>query len=130
MEKSESEEAQRNAFAEMEKAQKKIEARHKVELEVCEQHYQKNVNEIKRKHNILMLALEARRSKLEKEIDFLKHSNSLNVPKVTPTPDNVETVMTPRTVQRYTTYKSATKSPKITVKPLGKIKRHKIVPKV
>ena len=122
----ESEEAQRNAFREMEKAQKKIESRHKVELEVFEQHYQKNMNEIQRNHDIKMQAMEARRVKLEKEIDEFKHPNTMQLPKIVATPDNVETVMTARTAQRYSTYKSSMKSPKITIKPLGKIKRHKI----
>ena len=130
LEKEESIAAQRNAYQEMEKAQKKIETRHRMELEVCEQHYKKNVNNLQRNHDIKMLALEARRSKLQKEIDEFKHPNALTLPKFTPTPDNVETVMTARTAQRYSTFKSAMKSPKITVKPLGKIKRHKIVPRV
>ena len=104
LEKQESIEAQRNAYQEMEKAQRKIESRHRMELEVCEQHYKKNINNIQRNHDIRMLALEARRSKLEKEIQEFKHPNTLNLPKFSPTPENIDTVITPRTAQRYSTY--------------------------
>ncbi|KAI5525207.1 hypothetical protein TVAGG3_0262340 [Trichomonas vaginalis G3] len=127
LEKKESEQAQEVAYAERDKAQKKIEERHKLALEVFEQHFKKNINTIQRNHDIKMQALEARKTKLESEMDEMRRTSTLTPLKLSPIPENVETVMTARTAQRYSSYKSTKKSPMITIRPLGKIKRRKLL---
>lgn len=126
LEKKESAEAQETAYQERDKAQKKIEERHKLALDVFEQHSKKIINQIQRNHDIKMQALEARKTKLESEIEEMKRTQTSAPLKLSPIPENVETVMTARTAQRYSSYKTTKKSPMITIKPLGKIKRRKI----
>ena len=74
---------------------------------------------IKRNQEEKLQALIARQTKLKTDLEGAKKPM---LPAIhTPMPDKVEHVMTPRTAQRYALCKTVSTSPKLTVKPLGRI---------
>ena len=127
LEKQESAEAQRNAFLERDKAQKKVEDKHEMESQICEQHHKKNLDDIERQYEKDMTAVMARRLKLEKDLDEMRRPHTSFSRTFTPQPKTVKLVMTSRTTQRYSAFKAERRSPSLTIEPLGKIKRKKIV---
>ncbi|OHS94268.1 hypothetical protein TRFO_39536 [Tritrichomonas foetus] len=124
-EKAESSESQLRAIFEMKKQQKKILMKQKQELDVFEQHCERNINLIQRNQEIKMKSILSRKTKLETEMGMIKdgHKNSLPVIGVMPPTPNgkIESSMTPRTAQRYSSFKAINKGPHISVKPLGNL---------
>jgi hypothetical protein len=119
----ESAEAQQRAFQAMEKQKRRIDEKHAQENEIFQEYCKKNMLVIQQSFDAKMGALVTRQQTLENELGQLKR---LEKPTGMQTqPEKVETPMTPRTAKRYSTFKSTSKAPRITVKPLGMIKRRK-----
>lgn len=126
LEKEECAAAQRRAYAEMSKEREKILAKHEQELAVFDQHAKRNVDIIIRNEDIKIRSLMVRKEKLESEMVVMKEKKKKHIRPLIGTMPQVagarpESVMTPRTAQRYSIYKAQERSPHLTVKPLGNV---------
>lgn len=149
MEKLESKEAQNKAETEMQKEQKKLIDKHQNEIDFFNEFSKRQIDIVKNRNESKLEPLIARKRKLEIELSSLKklkagQINSPSLPSIqttnssspssrigNKTPANgmrmcransaLESAMTPRTIQRYSSYKTQIVNPKITLKPLGKV---------
>ncbi|OHT15718.1 hypothetical protein TRFO_13883 [Tritrichomonas foetus] len=127
LEKDESRIAQENAYREMDKERRKILYKQAQEMKIFEQHCARQIDIIKHDQEMKISSIAARQTKLESEIDEWKMNPPTALPPIASIiPDlGHQSVMTPRTVQRYSAYKKINKAPVISIKPLGKVKPKK-----
>lgn len=130
LEKEESEGAQRRAETEMKKLYQKILKKHETELEQLEDYSKRTLDLLAKDREITLQSLIARQNKLEAEIESLQQISKqpATLPPLVATRTLEKTggdVMTPRTIQRYSAYKTNIHQPKLKVRPLGIINQKK-----
>jgi hypothetical protein len=124
LEKDESQVAQNRAVYEMDKARSKMLEKHHLELRNFEQHCARQLEIIRQEQDLKMKPLLARQTKLMAEIDEWKMNPPTALPPMASALPELrhQSVMTPRTAQRYSAFKAVSKQPRVVVRPLGNVK--------
>lgn len=145
LEKLESQQAQKRARSEMEKQYKKLTAKQDAEIDAFDDYARSQLELMSKDRSSQYETLIARQTKLQSQITEIKHpgrqswtsasgpislhsgskggtSLGTSLPSLSQGKNNqLENLMTPRTIQRYALFKTTMKQPKLTVKPLGAI---------
>ena len=123
----ESQLSQERAIEEMKKQKNILIHKQKEEITRYKQYCDKNIKNIERKQHRKIESLLSRKHKIECEISNIKESerNSIShIPHIRNFQNQQnESIMTPRTANRYSTYKTIHSELKITIKPLGKLSK-------
>jgi hypothetical protein len=128
LEKAESAAAQERAEAEMRRQRAALLVRHDAEKMALKELCERGMRIIVTQREHALEPLVARMTTLKAEVDAAKHIRFETLPPLTQVKaanPTEEATMTPRTVQRYSAFKTNVKHPKIVVKPLGNIIRKK-----
>lgn len=124
LEKIESKQAQELAENDMEKEKQKILAKQDSQIEAYKIHCNQQIELIKRNHEVEKKKKQEKIQKLKDEIQELKKNPITALPPMSAPCQEMmaQSIMTPRTMKRYTMYKSQSKKPVLTLNPLKNVR--------
>jgi len=119
IEREESRTAQQKAYTEMTRERTRLLEKQRIEISSFDSHCNKSLGDIKKVQELRLQPLVARKNTLLSDLKVL--NNQIESQTVTKSVDIPHPIMTPRTAQRLSLYKSVSKAPQVTVKPLGNV---------